>query len=82
MLHASLESLGAYVFVLMMAGFCCRIAWRMFWVMADRTSDYGMPVVHLDCLLARRCRPYYAVVNVGRVMVNEYEQVLSWKDII
>jgi hypothetical protein len=53
----------------------------MFWVMADGMSDSGVLVVHLVCLLARRSRPYVAVLNVGRFVVNEYGQVLSWGDI-
>ncbi len=72
MMHASLESMGASVFVLVIVGVCCSTAWRMFWVMADGMSDFGMPVVHLVCLLAIRSRPYDAVLNVGRVVVNEY----------
>ena len=53
----------------------------MFWVMADGMSDSGMPVVHLVCLLARRSRPYAAVLNVVRVVVNEDGPVLSWEGI-
>ena len=75
MLHASLESLGASVFVLMII--CCRIAWRMNWVMVVGMSESGMLVVHLVCLLARRSRPYATVFKVGRVVVKDYGHVLS-----
>ena len=44
--------------------------------MTDGMIDYGMPIVHLVCLLARRSRPYAAVLKVGRVKVKEYGQVL------
>ena len=71
MLHASLECLDAYVFDLIVVGVCCRIACRMVWVMNMGMMESGMLVDHLVCLLARS-RPYVAVLNVGRVMVNEY----------
>jgi len=77
MLHASLECMDAFVFDLIVVGVCCRIACRMVWVMNVKES--GMLVDHLVYLLARRSRPYVAVLNVGRVMVNEYGQVLSCK---
>ena len=77
MLQASLESLCAYVFVLMIVGVCCRIAWRMVWVIMVGMSRSGMLVDHLVYLLARRSRPYVAVLKVGRVMVKEYGHVLS-----
>ena len=41
----------------------------------------GRLVVHLVCLLANRSRPYDAVLKVGRVVVKEYGQVLSWEGI-
>ena len=81
MLQASLDSLGAFVFVRMVVGVCCRFAWRMLWVMTDGMSDSGMLVVHLACLLARRSMPYATVLKVGRVMVKEYGHVLSWEGI-
>ena len=80
MLQASLESLGASVFVLMIYGVCCRIACRMLWVMMVGMSESGMHVVHLVYLLARS-RQYAAVVKVGRVVVKEYGQMLSWEGI-
>ena len=42
--------------------------------------ESGILVDHLVCLLARSC-PYAAVLNVGRVMINEYGQVLSWEGV-
>jgi len=45
------------------------------------TSVSGMLVVQLVYLLARRCKPYAAVLKVGRVVVKEYGQVLSWEGI-
>jgi len=77
MLHASLDSIEASGFVRMVVGVCCRIAWRMLWVKTDGMSDYGMLVVHLVCLLARRSRPYASVLKVGRIMVKEYGHALS-----
>ena len=41
MLQVSLESLGASLFVLMVVGDCCRIAWRMVWVMMVGMSESG-----------------------------------------
>ena len=41
-----------------------------------------MLVDHLVCLLARRSRPYVAVLKVGRVVVKEYGHILSWEGII
>ena len=81
MMHAFLDSLGAFVFVRMVVGVCCRIALRRFWVMIDGMSDSGMLVVHFVCLLARRSRPYAAVLKVGRIIAKEYGQVLSWEGI-
>ncbi len=40
-------------------------------------SESGMLVDQRVYLLARRCRPYAAVLKVGRVAVKEYGQVLS-----
>ena len=77
MLHASLESLGPVVFDLMMVGTYCKMACLMLWVMVVGIRVFGMLVDHLACLLARRRRPYVAVMNVGRVMVKEYGHVLS-----
>jgi len=77
MLHASLESLGAWVFVMMIVGTCCKMAWRMDWVMLVGMSVSEMLVVHLVCLMARS-KPYVAVLKMGRVLVKEYGQVLSW----
>ena len=77
MLQASLESLGAYVFVLTIVGVGCRIAWRVVWVMMVGMSGSVMPVDHLVRMLARRSRPYAAVLKVGRVVMKEYGQVLS-----
>jgi hypothetical protein len=37
----------------------------------------GLRVDHLVCLLARRSKPYVAVMKVGRGVVKEYGQVLS-----
>ena len=37
-----------------------------------------MLVDHLVWLLARKIKPYAAVLKVGRVVVKEYGQVLSW----
>ena len=81
MLQASLESVGVFVFDLMIVGTCCKIAWRMVWVMLVAMSVSGMLVVHLVCLLARRSKPYAAVLKVGRVGVKENGQVLSWEGI-
>ena len=45
-------------------------------------SESGVLVDHLVCLLARRSRPYAAVLKVGRVVVKEYGKVLlSWEGI-
>ena len=49
--------------------------------MVEGTSAYGMLVVHLVCLLARRKRPQAALLNVSRVKVKEYGHVRSWEDI-
>ena len=76
MLYASLESLGAFVFLLMTVGVCCRIASRILWVMVAEMSESGMHGVYLVCLFARS-RPYVAVQKVGRVVVKEYAHVLS-----
>ena len=81
MLQASLESLSAFVFVLMIVGVCCRIVWRMDWVTTVGMSESGAIVVHLVYLLARMSRPYVVVLKVGRVVVKEYGQVLSWEGI-
>jgi hypothetical protein len=77
MLHAYLESLDAFVLVLTIVGVCCRISWRMVCVMMVGMSGSRMLVVHLACLLARRSRPYVAVLKVSRAVVKEYGQVLS-----
>ena len=77
MLQASLESLGASVFVLMIVGVCCRIAWRMVRVIMAGLSGSGLVVDHQVCLLARNRRSYDAVLKVGRVVVKEYGHVLS-----
>ena len=81
MMHASLESLGMSVFILMIVGVCYKIAWRVVWVMMVGTSESGMLVNHLVYLQARRNMPYAAVLKVGRVVVKEYGQVLSWEGI-
>ena len=47
----------AFVFDLIVVGVCCRIAWRMVWVMNVVMRESGMLVEHLVCLLARRSRP-------------------------
>jgi hypothetical protein len=57
MLQASLEYSSAFVFDLIVVGVCCRIAWRMVWVMNAGMRVSGMLVDHLVCLLARRSRP-------------------------
>ena len=57
MMQTSLEYLGAFVFDLIVVGVCCRIAWRMVWVMNVGMRVSGMLVDHLVCLLARRSRP-------------------------
>jgi hypothetical protein len=57
MLQASLEYLSAYMFDLIVASVCCRIAWRMVWVMNVGMRESGMLVDHLVCLLARRSMP-------------------------
>jgi hypothetical protein len=49
--------------------------------MIDGMRDSRMLVVYLVWLLAKRSRPYVAVLKVGRVMVKEYGQVLSWEGI-
>jgi hypothetical protein len=72
MLHASLECLGPYVFDLMMVVTCYGIAWRTFWVMMVGIRVSGRLVVHLVCLVAKRSRPYAAVLKVGRVAVKYY----------
>jgi hypothetical protein len=76
MLQASLESLGASVFVLLVVDVCCRIAWRMVWVMMVGMSESGMLVDNLVSLLARSNSPSATMLKVGRVVVNEYGQVL------
>ncbi len=48
-------------------------------VMVAGMSESGTHVVRLVCLLARRSRPYAAVMKVGRVVVKEYGHVLSWE---
>ena len=80
MLQASLESLGLFVFDLMMIGTCCKIACRMLWVIMVGMRVSRRLVDHLACLLASRSRPYVAVLKVGKVMVKEYGQVLSWEE--
>ena len=77
-LQESLESLGPFVFDLMMLGTCCKIACRMFWVMGLGMRVSGRLVDNLACLMARIGRPYVGVPKVGRVMVKEYGQVPSW----
>ena len=62
-------------------GTCCKIAWRMDWVMLVGTSVSGMLVVHLVFRLSRRSRPYAPVLKIGRVVVKEYGKVLSWEGI-
>ena len=79
MLQAFLESLGPYVFYLMMVVTCFKIACRMFWVMVVGIRVSGRLVDHLACLLAWRRRPYAAVLKVGRVTVKDYGKVLSWE---
>ena len=54
------------------------IALRIDLVMLVGMSASGMLVDHLVCMLARRSNPYPAVLKVGRVVVKEYRQVLSW----
>ena len=49
--------------------------------MNEGMRDSGMLVDHLVYLLARRSRPYDAVLNVGRVMVNEYGHVWRWEGV-
>jgi len=46
-------------------------------VMMVGMSGSGMLVDHIVCLLARRSRPYAAVLKVDRVVEKEYGQVLS-----
>ena len=53
MLQVSLESMGAYVFDLIVVVVCCRFAWRMVWVMNVEMRESGMLVDHLVWLLAR-----------------------------
>ncbi len=79
MLQASLDSVGPSLFDMMMVGTCCKITCRMFWVMVVGISVFGRLVDHLARLLARRRRPYVAVLKVGRVIVKEYGQVQSWE---
>ena len=81
MLQTSLEYMGASMFDLIVVGVYSRIARRMVWVMNVGMRESGMLVDHLICLLARRSRPWAAMLNVGRVMVNEYGQVLSWEGV-
>ena len=64
-------------FVLMIVGVCCRIAWRMVWMTMVGMGGSGMLVDNLVCPLARRSRPYVAVLKGGRVVVKKYGQVLS-----
>jgi len=54
--QASLEYLGASVFDLIVVGVCCRIAWRMVWVIYVGMRVSGMLVDHLAWLLAMRSR--------------------------
>ncbi len=49
----------------------------MDWVMMVGMNESGMLVVHLACLLARRSRPYVAVLKVDRVVMKEYGHVQS-----
>jgi hypothetical protein len=46
-MHAYLESLDASVFVLMTNDVCCRIAYRMLWLMVAGMIESGMHFVHL-----------------------------------
>jgi hypothetical protein len=77
MQHMSRDSLGAYVLLVMVVDICCRSAWRMGWDMVWGISASGIFDDHLACLLAKRSRPYAAVLNVGRVGVKEYGYVHS-----
>ena len=77
MLQVSLDSLDVSMFVLMIVGVCRRSAWRIYWVMMVGISESGMLVDHLVCMLARRSSPYDTMLKMGRVVVNEYGQVLS-----
>jgi len=49
----------------------------MRWEMVWGISAFRMFAYHLACMLARRSRPYVAVLNVGRVKVKEYGHVRS-----
>ncbi len=62
---------------LMVDGTCWRSALRMGWGIVCGMSVSGMFDAHMACLLARRSRPYDAELNVGRVRLKEYGQVLS-----
>ena len=80
MQHMSLDSLGASVLPLMVAGVCCNNTLRMGGAMVCGMRVSGMFAVHLACLLARR-RPYPAELKVGRVRVKEYGHVRMCVDI-
>ena len=57
MLQASLEYMSASVLDIIVVSVCCRIDWRVVWVMNVGMSESGMLVDHLACLLARRRWP-------------------------
>ncbi len=60
------------MFVLMIVGVCCKIAWWMDWVMMVGMSESGMLVAHLVYLLARRSKPYVAVLKIGRIWCRSF----------
>ncbi len=70
MVHVSLKRLEGSVLDQMMVGVLCKRAWRIFLAMDVEKRVSRILIDNLACLLAGR-RPYIAVLNVGRVMLNE-----------
>ncbi len=56
-LQVSLDSLGAYVLLLIVVGILCSKAWRVGCGIFCGMSAAGRFVDHLACLMARRSRP-------------------------
>ncbi len=81
MLQVSLESLGAYVLLLIVVGTCSSRAWRVSCGICCGMSATIMFVDHLVRLLARSSRPYAAEQKVGKVIVKGYRHVRNWKGI-
>ena len=57
MLQVSLESLKAFVLLLIVVGICCSSAWRVGCGICRGMSVAYMLVDHLACIMARSSRP-------------------------